>query len=223
MKKKDGHPLMSYLATLAITGGLALSIRYWVIEPYQIPNSAMKPTLVAGDTIFVWKWPFRNKNQSTLVQAGEIVVFSFGLSEESGTQTNFIRRVIGLPGDRVELRAGHLLVNGRPLQRSEPKLPKVQNSFCSLEMLPSTSLTFTVCAENGSLADFPEQKVPENSYLVVGDWRSQGDPKKDRVWALVPKSSIVGKPWIVWLSVDYSQKTGYLPRIRWERIFQKIE
>ncbi len=223
MKKKDSSPLSGYLLTLCIAAGLALSIRTWVIEPYQISNSSMKPTLLAGDTLFVWKWPFRKKGNYPQLQRGELIAFSLPPPTEEEPKVNYIRRIIGLPGDRVELKAGHLIVNGQPLQIQNPKPKDVENSDCSFEKLSTPSLTFTVCADPTQPATISEQKVPENFYLALGDWRTRIKAEQESLWTLVPTASIQGQPWVVWLSVDYSHPKGLLPHLRWERLFQKIE
>ncbi len=183
----------------------------------------MKPTLTAGDTIFVWKWPFQTKKSSKLLQRGELIVFSEDQPLGSGNQANYIRRIIGLPGDRIEMKAGHIFLNSQPLALPQGESPGSASESCYAEKLPSSHRAFQICIDPKSPAEFNEQKVPENHYLAVGDWRTQTDSKKGSFWSIVPISSIEGQPWVVWLSIDYSKNTGLIPRIRWERMFQKIE
>lgn len=228
MNARDNPSLKGFILTLGIAVAFAISIRRWVIEPYQIPNSVMRPTLIPGDLIFVWKWPY-TWNQATLTaQRGDIAVFSKNHLTDEVSQAHSIRRIIGLPGDRVEIKNGHVILNGSPLRESTNlrtiEAKNQDGSFCDSETLPASKLSFKICYQPKSLVQLPEQLVPEGHLLVVGDWRSeQTQIQINPVWSLIPFSALEGKPWRIWLSIDHSQANGLLPCIRKERIFQKIE
>ncbi len=229
MHRKNSHHFNGYILTLCLTAVLAISIRRWVAEPYQIPSKVMSPTLIPGDTVLVWKWPFQTYNKGTPLRRGEVIVFKSDLaSDPSGTPTHYIRRVIGLPGDRVGMKGGHTLLNSRLLEGSPPPTTPItptqkKPSQCTLEKLPDSASSFQICFDPDFPSEFDEQKVPPNTYLVVGDWRSEVDSKKGKPWILVPASHVQGKPWFIWLSIDYTESSSFLPHLRSERMLQKIE
>jgi signal peptidase I len=96
---------------------VALCIRFFVIEAYRIPSTSMHPTLEAGDTIFVAKWPFglrfpwsdEKTTEGRQPRHGDVVVYSM----PGDTSRDYIKRVMALPGDRVQLQHGHFILNGQ--------------------------------------------------------------------------------------------------------------
>src|SRR4051812_44284119 len=109
-----------YGATILAAVGVALLIRFFVIEAYRIPSPAMKPTLEPGDTIFVAKWPFGLRmpgfsqplTSGKLPARGDVVVFSPPLEP----RRDYIKRVLGLPGDLVSVKKGQAFLNGATLR-----------------------------------------------------------------------------------------------------------
>jgi signal peptidase I len=197
---------------------VALLLRYFIIEAYRIPSFAMKPTLLAGDTIFVTKWPFKLK-KAQMPKRGDVVIFS--LPQNPGTTSpNYVRRVIGLPGDQVSLKNGHVILNGKSLAAPNP-----QNQECSQETLPEGK-QFSVCRESPVFEDFDPETVPEGSVFVIGDLRSSGHIKKRKGWGLVPLKFLSGHAQWVWLSIDPHQKNSnypkWVPHLRLDRMFQRI-
>ncbi len=186
-----------YILTIGLAVGIALAIRHFVLEPFRVPNLAMQPNLVPGDTLFVLKWGVHPVH-------GQMVIYSPPTSAGSAS-VSYIRRVVALPGDWAEMKAGHVYINDRPID-NDPK--KLSYSFQIDPVAPPT---------------FPKVKVPLDSILVAADFRSQVDAKKNKTWSIVPTTDVKGRPWLIWLSIDYEQTTSWLPSIRWDRIFQKIE
>src|SRR6476646_4023800 len=98
---------------------VALFIRFFVIEAYRIPSTSMRPTLEPGDTIFVSKWPFGLRfpwstdafTKGRAPTRGEVVVFSSPYEPER----DYIKRVVAIPGDTVEMKRGHVILNGKDL------------------------------------------------------------------------------------------------------------
>ncbi len=231
MRKKQSQSIWGFIVILGLAAGISVSIRRWVIEPYQIPNSAMKPTLLPGDTIFVWKWPFRTQQPQALLHRGDVIVFSTEPKLEEVKKTYWIRRIVGLPGDHVVMRNGQIILNqtllaskdSHEVKSLDPSRSSKTREVCTSESFPGSTKDFGTCLRPSSPGEFSEQKVPEGTYLVVSDWRSKTDLDHPLLWSLVPQTAIEGKPWTVWLSIDYSQRTALIPSIRWQRLFQKIE
>lgn len=201
---------------------VAVLIRVFVIEAYRIPINTvnmMVPTLEAGDTIFVLKWPpsFLEKK---LLSRGEVVVFSVesGSAGDSSAQSvalskhNSIKRVLGLPGDEIVVSHGRVILNGKLLAVVRPD----PQNHCGKELLPegkSHSICWGSFNEfttddsvllSSSLPDFGPEKVPNDSIFVYGDFRGENSLdslKKRKNWGMVKLSSIQGSALWIWLSI----------------------
>lgn len=199
--------LWEYVATILGAAAVAFLVRFFVWEAYRIPSAAMKPALVPGDFIFVSKWPYAPWNRDGRAPArGEVVVFSS--TEDRGA--DYLKRVIGIPGDTVEVRDGVAILNGKPLAESAPG--SSNNNSCWQERLPARS--YTACRANPALEPFSATRVPSGSVFVLGDLRSKG-----RAIGLIPIESIKGNARSIWLSLD---RSGGI-RLRWERMFRRVE
>ena len=148
-----------YAEALIVAVLLALVIRTFVVQAFKIPSGSMLPTLQIGDHILVNKFIYH----FTPITRGDIIVFKFPQDETR----DFIKRVIGLPGDKVEARNGVVLVNGRPL--IEPYL------------------------RAGTTTDRLEEPVvvPEGQLLVLGD--NRGVSADSRVFGTIAESTVVGR------------------------------
>lgn len=203
---------------------VALLIRFFVIEAYRIPSAAMRPTLEPGDTIFVSKWGYWG-NRPPAPARGDVVVFS----PVTENRRDYIKRVIGIPGDTVQLKGGHVLLNGEPLaaEVTTGAAETAKKAGCASEKFPGGH-PFPVCWEPPVIDDFGPEKVPEGDVFLVGDLRSQGpnDTKKFKTWGVFPIATLRGRARWVWLSLE-SQSSGinggWFPRFRFERMFKRIE
>lgn len=223
-----------------------LAFRWAVLEPFIIPSGSMIPSLLVNDHIVVAKWPFGIRIPFTkswltgqkLPERGDIVVFS------SVEQENFymIKRVVGLPGDEIEmLKDGGLKINGEVLAKQEiqpdalrqkPFYPvnetDVGHEFSSVKLYLETlgHKQHPIILENdGVLWDGQKFTVPEKQLFVLGDNR---DGSRDsRYWGYLPQEHLVGRALFVWLSCSATlAKVNYLcdPRhIRWQRLFYPIQ
>ena len=226
MKYATKKILRDYTATVLIAVGLAMLIRTYVVEAYRIPNQSMKPALLAGDTIFVAKWP-QKLNGVVLPGRGDLVVF-----KTPGKGPDAIRRVVGLPGDSVELRRGRLFLNGvslvvsglvpgpppgfvtqRVTQEKTAPLP------CFREAI-AQNVEYQICEDSPLLPDFGPERVPNNSVFVLEDSRTITQQKPVR--GIIPVAAIQGRALWIWLSIEDTAPFSWLPRFRMDRMFRHI-
>jgi signal peptidase I len=218
-----------YTEAIVIAIVLALFIRTFVVQAFKIPSGSMIQTLQIGDHILVNKMVYGLKipwdcewdastnrpgvkripllwscySYRTLLPVaspdrGDIIVFMFPEDETK----DFIKRVIGLPGDRVEVRDKNVYINGQPL--SEPYTQHVDPSVFPHQVQPRDNL--------GPLT------VPSDSYFVMGDNRDQS--LDSRFWGYVKREKIKGKAFIIYWSWDSRGDLAHM--VRWERIAKLI-
>ncbi len=172
---KVENPWIETLKTIGLSAFLALGIRSFVAEARYIPSGSMLPTLQINDRLIIDKISYR----FTDPVRGDIVVFNptaqleKELDDDGKKKFNeaFIKRVIGLPGDRIDVKSGKVYINGKVL--SEKYLDEAPHYNWS-----STALT-------------PDGIVPKGHYLVLGDNRNNS--YDSHYWGFVPKDKIVGK------------------------------
>ncbi|MHB1421156.1 MAG: signal peptidase I [Bacillota bacterium] len=162
MRGQRGSVMGELTQSVLIAVVLALVIRMFLFHPFFIPSGSMEPTLMVGDRIIVNKFVYRFKQP----ERGDVIVFKYPLDP----QRDFIKRVIGLSGEKVEIRSDHLLINDKMVP--EPYLPK--------------GLQFD---------NFGPVKVPEDNLLVLGDNRNSS--QDSRVWGALPKKNIIGKAFVI--------------------------
>tara|TARA_R110001592_G_scaffold23500_2_gene92137 strand:+ start:849 stop:1436 length:588 start_codon:yes stop_codon:yes gene_type:complete len=174
-----------------------------------VPSGSMKPTIVEGDRILVNKLaydvqvPFLYHSLKKLndPQRGDIIVF-----DSEVAQLRLVKRVIGLPGDVVEMVDNQLYINGQALQYDV--LESHQNQVDEKEDLLGVVHTVRLNREGSRLSSFEPTKVPENFYLALGDNRDNSSDS--RVIGFVPRDEIIGRAKKVVMSVDYDRY--YMPR-----------
>ena len=213
--------IREYGWTVFAAVAVALLIRFYVIEAYRIPTLAMKPTLEPGDTVFVSKPPLGVKLSGLFpLKRGEVVLYAPPLDDE---KREYIKRIIGLPGDTVKIAKGAVWVNGKV---AEVRIAK--NQTCGTETIPGGG-AHAICLEPPVIPDVGPIQVPNDSVFVLGDLRTSAqmeDEARHIAWGLVPKSTIRGKVLWVWLSVE-PDETGvspsWFPKLRFERMFRRVE
>jgi signal peptidase I len=207
-----------------------LAFRTFVFEAVYIPSGSMIPTLQIGDYVVVQKWaygarlPFTRSAQATWAspRRGDIVVL---LNPNGGpSNDDLIKRVVGVAGDTVEIRDGHLLVNGRPVPREErpgacaywnrPDRGGWVEEPCSdfLEHLDG-HLFHVYCTPERHCGDVPPQQVPAETVFLAGDHRDHS--ADSRVFGPVRVDRIKGRAWIALASWG---EHG----IRWNRLFHLV-
>lgn len=191
--------IAEWLKSIIIALILALFIRTFIVQAYKIPSGSMIPTLLIGDYLLVNKLSFGIRNPIKddflyrwgLPQRQEIVVFTY----PEDKKLDFIKRVIGLPGDTVEIINKRVFVNGKPLK--EPYTQFTDPTIYPKELSPRDN--------------FGPVKVPPGYIFVLGDNRDQS--YDSRFWGFVPIHSLKGKALIIYFSWDSDQG-----RIRFSRI-----
>jgi signal peptidase I len=217
--------LRDYGITVVVAIAVALSIRSYLIEAYRVPSqseAAMKPTLEPGETVFVAKAPYGVKlfgHETFPPSRGEVILYS---PPEDPTR-DYIKRVIGLPGDTIRVHGGQLEINEKVLP-----IEFGLKSTCGTEILPTgpTGLKHGVCIEPPVAQDFGPEKVPADKVFVLGDLRNgpQMDSEERNVsWGLIPFSALKGKVLWVWLSLESPQGVSSgAPKLRFERMFRRV-
>ncbi len=202
--------LRDYGLVIAVAIGAALIVRGYLVEAYRVPSPVMSPALLPGDTIFVAKWPYAF-GARRLPTRGEIVVFVNPF--EGGA--DFVRRVAGLPGDRIEIRGGQIWLNGDEAAEGAV-LP-----HCATEQLDTRKVR--ACWDPDQPAQMKEIVVPDGSVFVVADYRSPIplDSRKP-VGEIVPLQNIKGHVLLIWLSVEPKEERSWFSRIRFDRMFRSV-
>ena len=245
MKNKITKIIVENIKTLIGALLIAILIRSLIIQPFYIPSSSMEPNLLVGDRIFVSKFSygyskhsfpfspnFSNKRFLSKEPAqGDLVVFK----TPSDNRTDYIKRLIGLPGDEIQFINGELFINKIKIKRK-----KIDNIFqirCGnfsletntyIETLPNGTEHLVTYNKKGSLQNTKIYKVPNNHYFLMGDNR---DCSKDSRFleevGYVKKLNLVGKAKIIFFSND-TQKNSMLKfwnihkSFRLERTFQRL-
>jgi len=218
--QKEIRPLL--VLTLII-----FSIRSSLADWSDVPTGSMKPTILEGDRVFVnklaydLKLPFTTRHLAewSNPQRGDIVVF---FSPRDGTR--LVKRVVGLPGDTIELRHNGLVINGQPVEY-QPLADELVRDLASAdrasqvyaeEQLPGQRHAVAAIPAVRALRDFGPVRVPEGHYFMMGDNRDNSFDS--RYFGPVPRSQIVGQATAVALSFD--RQNYWLPR--WQRFFTAL-
>lgn len=158
----EENPVVEIVKTLATAFILAIGIRTLVAEARYIPSSSMEPTLEINDRLIIEKISYRFKTP----QRGDVVVFSpTDTLKEQNFKDAFIKRVIGLPGETIEVKGGKVYVNGQPIREKY------------IEEAPEYS--------------YGPETVPEDQYLVLGDNRNNS--YDSHYWGFVPRKNLIGR------------------------------
>jgi signal peptidase I len=214
--------------SVAMAFVLFLGIRAFAVEAFKIPTSSMENTLLVGDFLLVNKAVYGPIVPGLNVrlpgyrepQRGDVVVFNPPHEPEK----NYVKRLVGLPGDTLEMRDKELRVNGRRLL--EPYVHYVDDGgdavhpgmgWQSNHLIASTRRNYHPSRDNwGPLV------VPEGEYFVLGDNRDNSEDS--RYWGFVDRHAIRGRPWFVYYSFDpsASENAPWARAVRWGRIGRPI-
>ncbi|GHB08265.1 signal peptidase I [Salinicola rhizosphaerae] len=184
---------------------VVLILRSFVIEPFQIPSGSMRPTLEVGDFILVNKFAYGLRLPVTNTEIadvgkperGDVMVFRF----PRDPSVNFIKRVIGLPGDHIRYENKQLYVNGKPVPKSmidDSPAEAPEEELFDEQLGDVTHHIF-----NNPQSPGPQMReivVPDHEYFMMGDNRDHSNDS--RYWGFVPEKNIVGKAFAVWMHWD---------------------
>ena len=242
MKKK----IIENIKTLIFALLVALIIRSFLFQPFYIPSSSMEPTLLVGDRLFVSKYtygysrhslPFspkiyNNRFWLTKPKRGDVIVFK----TPADNRTDYVKRLIGLPGDNIQIIQGYLFLNGKKIIRK-----KINNSYkinCGNEIintnlfeetLPSGVTYLAAYKISGTMINTDEYIVPNNHYFFMGDNR---DCSKDSRFlssvGYVNFNNFVGKVQVLFFSNDKKKGSifnilNWNNTIRFKRFFTRVK
>jgi signal peptidase I len=192
--KKPENFWVETLKTLGLSLVLALGTRQFVADARFIPSGSMEPTLQVDDRVMVDKVSYRFSKP----QRGDVVVFEpTDALKAQGNTESFIKRLIGLPGDKVEVINDKVIINGQPLAENYPSDANQEQMRKLYDKMRQKNPTVQMRATPGP--DF-RGEVPPGHYLMLGDHRN--DSSDGRVWGFLPHKNIIGKAIVRYWPLD---------------------
>ena len=209
--------------TIIIAGAIALGFRSFLFEPFNIPSGSMVPTLLVGDYLFVSKFsygysrysfplgivPFDGRIAEDTPERGDVVVFR----QPTDVSIDFIKRVVGLPGDRIQVKDGILYINGEQVERTYVGKTKARNATSVIdfkvyeETFPNgTKHYIQERSDNDSLDNTVEFTVLKDHYFMMGDNRDNSRDSRTPSVGMVPAENLIGKAQILFYSHDGSAR-----------------
>ena len=248
---KSKNKITNNIISVLVAVFVALLIRSFLFEPFNIPSGSMKPNLLVGDFIFVSKYSygysrhsfpfsladrngklFPGKYFSSSPKRGDIVVFK----TPQNNRTDYIKRVIGIPGDKIKIINGQIIINGSKISRKKIE-PFIDTEISERIIKDGRRRQYkefffnkeinVLDLEDFSFADnTPEYKIPENKFFVMGDNRDNSQDSRFSNVGFIPFENIVGKAQFIFFSLENSRFLEiwkWPTSIRYERIFKKIK
>ena len=197
-----GEGLLQAAQSMLILTAIALFFITFTLQPFRIPSASMEPTLLVGDFLLVDKQVGGNTPilPPADLHRGDVIVFHDPVDDTR----HLVKRIIAIPGDRVRLRAGRVWLNGKIL--TEPYAvyrsggTNLYRDFFPNAPSPDPEVTSAWWIRMRGMVDRGELVIPPNSFFVLGDNRN--DSLDSRFWGLVPRAAIVGRPFLVYLSLQ---------------------
>jgi signal peptidase I len=223
---------------------IALVIRTFLFQPFNIPSGSMIPTLLVGDYLFVSKYSYGYTHYSLPLsppifsgrifgsqpQRGDVVVFRLPKDDS----IDYIKRVVGLPGDRIQVIKGVLNINGVPVKRERIERGCVadediaQPVMCFRETLPNgVSFITHDFTDNGFLDNTEVFAVPPDEYFMMGDNRDNStDSRVQSAVGYVPFENIIGRAQVIFFSIGGGSPAwevwNWPWAVRWSRLFTLV-
>jgi signal peptidase I len=227
---------LTYVLNTVLGLAVALCIRSFLYQPFNIPASSMRPTLLVGDYLFVSKFAYGYSRFSLPFETGlpggrifarepvpgDVVVFR--LPKDA---VDYVKRVIGLPGDRIQMKQGELFINGTAVKREPLADQQAQQDACGgeaqghvkrwRETLPNGANYETLdCLDHGPLDDTDVYTVPEGHFFALGDNRDNStDSRVLSAVGYIPFENLIGRVGMIFFSRTEDDRT---PRVRLERV-----
>ncbi|MEO5335539.1 MAG: signal peptidase I [Magnetospirillum sp. WYHS-4] len=244
MPRETGGGFAETVRTILWAGAIALAIRTVAYEPFNIPSGSMIPTLLVGDYLFVSKFSYGYSKHSlpgslplfsgrilfSEPERGDVVVFK----KPSDNRTDYIKRIVGLPGDRLQMIGGILHINGQPVQRERLADHSARDPYGNMlrtarfvETLPNGRRHLILeVSDQGPMDNTPVYQVPEGHYFGMGDNRdASADSRFLAEVGYIPRENLIGKAVFMFFSVDGSfwEFWKWGSTIRFGRLFSGIE
>jgi signal peptidase I len=245
-RKKAAGGILDTIKTIVYAVLIALVVRTVAYEPFNIPSGSMVPTLLVGDYLFVSKFSYGYSRYSLPFglplfsgriffhspERGDVVVFKL----PTDNSTDYIKRVIGLPGDHIQMKNGILFINGQsvPRRRIEDYLYQEGNGAVIplaqyIETLPNgVQHRIIEMSDNGPLDNTQEYVVPPGDYFMMGDNRDNSqDSRVLSAVGYVPAENLIGKAQFLFFSTNGSARLWEIWRwpfaIRYGRLFHGVQ
>ncbi len=239
--------MWEWLRSVTIALALFFVVRSFFIEAFKIPTGSMEGTLLVGDFLLVNKLVYGAEVPFTSVKLpairtphrGDVIVFQWPLDRTK----NFVKRIVGMPGDTLEMREGNLVRNGKPQREAYVShtapgsdvsddefnwqlayLPGAQRPVIDVPRLPIAVQTLEASpGYHPSRNNWGPLVVPKGNYFVLGDNRDNS--LDSRYWGFVADSLVRGQPLVVYYSYDpdVAVKLDWLTRVRWKRFGEMIQ
>jgi len=243
MRSKSPGGFVEFLKTAVIAVAIALVVRTFAFEPFNIPSGSMVPTLLVGDYLFVSKYsygysrhsfpyslaPFSGRVLGREPARGDVAVFKL----PRDNRTDYIKRLVGVPGDRIQVRGGILHVNGQPVRRERIEdFVDADHGFAVrttqyMETLPNGKRHQII--ERSDDSEYDNTRVfvvPPGHFFAMGDNRDNSADSRADV-GFVPAENLVGRAEMIFFSTDGSaawfEIWKWPSSIRFGRIFGRIE
>jgi signal peptidase I len=200
-----------YFESLVIAVILALFVRTWVFQAFKIPTGSMERNLLVGDHLIVNKMVFspaatgleRAIMPSRPIRRGDVIVFKYPKEPER----DFVKRVIGLPGERLELRRKAVLINGEPLNED----------YIQLIEPPAIGSPRT----DDLREEYGPVTVPPGQYFMMGDNRDNSEDS--RYWGFMPESYVKGQALFIYYSVEAGDSmASFITDVQWDRLLKRV-
>ncbi len=242
-KKKEGWGESLRMIIYAVL--IALVVRAFLFQPFNIPSSSMVPTLLVGDYLFVSKYAYGYSKHSLPFspplfdgrilarepERGDVIVFKV----PSDNRTDYIKRLIGLPGDTIQMRHGQVVLNGEPVPRERVGDFVSEGPFGQERAVPQYRETLPNGVSYMTLDTVPDgmedntgvYEVPEGHYFMMGDNRDNSrDSRVPGAVGYVPFENLVGRAEIIFFSTNgeaqWWQVWEWPMSVRWGRLFDWI-
>lgn len=245
MTTRPASTLFDNVKTILYAGLIAIGIRTVAFEPFNIPSGSMIPTLQIGDYLFVSKFSYGYSRYSLpfspplfsgrifgrLPDRGDVAVFKY----PRDTSIDYIKRIVGLPGDRLQMKGGQLFINGTQVARVDAGTDVAEDEKGIgtqlkryMETLPGGREHYILKAsDNEPLDNTVEYKVPEGYVFAMGDNRdNSSDSRVMNSVGFIPVDNLVGRAEFIFFSIDptasWLQPWLWPQEIRWNRLFSGI-
>ena len=246
MAQKKGGGFSEVARTVIVAVLIAIGIRTLVIEPFNIPSGSMIPTLLIGDYLFVAKWSygysrfslpfglplFSGRIFAASPERGDVAVFR----EPSDPKVDYIKRLVGLPGDRIQVKEGILYINGQAVQRQkiedyvEHRALGVDVRLTQyVETLPNgVAHRIIERGDNEPLDNTDVYVVPPDHYFAMGDNRDNSqDSRVLGAVGYIPAENLVGRAEFIFFSTNGNAEIwefwNWPASIRWGRLFHSAQ